>query len=153
LESGAYFLDIENNFQYGTGSGLYAFTGLMKLLRATKNAIVSVASLFLIAGGVAYPVVCGMESCCCMPEITDDLALQQGHCGCGCGQIEQSRVPDESAVTIGLSEIKPVETNYDYIIETDNTLFEDLDFNYSFQEKTSHSPPLLLDNRYTPLLC
>ncbi|UCC79488.1 MAG: hypothetical protein JSW64_14670 [Candidatus Zixiibacteriota bacterium] len=122
-------------------------------MRLTKSAVISAASLLLLAGGAANPVVCGMESCCCMPEITDDPALQQGHCDCGCGQFEQSQVPDQSAVTTAILDTKPIQTKYDFIIESDNDLFEDSNTCLIPLEKSSHSPPLILDNRYTPLLC
>ena len=125
----------------------------MKPVKLTRFLIVSVASLLMLAGGAAHPVECGKSSCCCMPETTDDLAFQQGHCGCGCGQFEQSQVPDQSAVTIALSEIKPVETKFDYAVEIDNDVFENINFHFYVQENSSHSPPLILDNRYTPLLC
>lgn len=125
----------------------------MKLLRLTKSAVISATSLFLLAGGAAYPVVCGTGSCCCMPEITDDLAFQQGHCGCGCGQFEQSQVPDQSAVTTAILDTKPIQIKYDFIVENDNGLFEDSNTCLITLERSSHSPPLILDNRYTPLLC
>lgn len=125
----------------------------MKLLRLTKGAVISATSLFLLAGGAAYPVVCGTGSCCCMPEITDDLAFQQGHCGCGCGQFEQSQVPDQSAVTIAIVDTKPVETKFDYAVAIDSDIIENINSFFSIQEKSSHSPPLILDNRYKPLLC
>jgi hypothetical protein len=121
--------------------------------KLTRSVIVSAASLFLLAGGAVNPVECGMGSCCCMPEITDDPALQQGHCGCGCGAFEESQVPDQSAVTIAVVDSKPIQTKFDYIVETDNGLFENLDYRFSEREKPSHSPPLILDNKYTPLLC
>jgi len=146
-------LDIENSFQYGTGCRFYSFTVIMKLLRLTKGAVISATSLFLLAGGAAYPVVCGTGSCCCMPEVTDDLALHQGHCDCGCGQFEQSQVPDQSAVTVAVLDTKPIETKFDYTVEIDNDILEKINFQISIQEKTSHSPPLIPDNRYTPLLC
>jgi hypothetical protein len=125
----------------------------MMIVKLTRNVLVSAASLLLLAGGAVYPVECGMGSCCCMPEITEELSLQQGHCGCGCGSFEESRVPDQNALTIAVLDTKPVQTEFDYIVETDNSLFEDLDYRFSEREKTSHSPPLILDNRYTPLLC
>jgi len=125
----------------------------MIIVKLTRNVIVSAIGLLLIAAGAVYPVECGMGSCCCMPEITDDLAFQQGHCGCGCGQFEQSQVPDQSAVTVALSEVKPVQAEFDYIIETDNGIFENSALCFSTREKSSHSPPLMLDNKYTPLLC
>jgi hypothetical protein len=123
------------------------------MVRLTRNVIVSAAALLLIAGGAAYPIECGMESCCCMPEITDDLALQQGHCGCGCGAFEESQVPDQSAVTIAVFDTKPLQSKFDYIAETDNSLFENLNYRFSERETPAHSPPLILDNKYTPLLC
>lgn len=125
----------------------------MKLLRLIKSAVISATSLFLLAGGAAYPVVCGTGSCCCMPEITDDLAFQQGHCGCGCGQFEQSQVPDQSAVSTAILNVKPIQTKHDFIIENDNDLFEDSNTFFITLEISSHSPPLILDIRYTPLLC
>lgn len=119
----------------------------------TRFLIVSVASLLMLAGGAAHPVECGKTSCCCMPETTDDLAFQQGHCGCGCGQFEQSQVPDQSAVNMALSENQPLQTKFDYIVETGNEFFENNNLNFITEEISSHSPPLILDNSYTPLLC
>jgi hypothetical protein len=125
----------------------------MVLRKLTRSVIVSVAGLLMLAGGAINPVECGTGSCCCMPETTDDLALQQGHCGCGCGAFEESQVPDQSAVTLGLSEIKPAETKFDYIVEIDSDIFENINSCFGFQERFTHSPPLILDNKYKPLLC
>lgn len=115
--------------------------------------IVSGISLLLLAGGVAHPVECRMESCCCTTEITEDLALQQGHCGCGCGSFEESQVPDQSAVTVAVTDSKPLQSKFDYVTETGNGIFDDSKYCLSEQEISSHSPPLILDYRYTPLLC
>jgi len=125
----------------------------MKPVKLTRSLIVSAASLFFLAGGAAYPVECGMGSCCCMPEITDNLVFQQGHCGCGCGQFEKSQVPDQSAETAAVLDTRPIQTKFDYIIKNDNGNFENTNSHFIEQEKSSHSPPLILDNKYKPLLC
>ena len=125
----------------------------MKLVRLTRGLIFSAASILLLAGGAAHPVECGTGLCCCMTEITDNQAFHQGHCGCGCGQFEQSQVPDQSAVTVAVLGSKPVQTKFDYIVESDKWIFENLIYCFIEQEKSSHSPPLILDNKYTPLLC
>ena len=153
MKFGTIIYDINNDIQYGTDCRFYSFKVEMKMVRLTRNVIVSAASLFLLAGGAAYPFECGTGACCCMTEITDNQAFHQGHCGCGCGQFEQSQVPDQSAVTIAVLDSKPVQTKYDYIIETDNGIFENANYRFSEREKPSHSPPLILDNKYTPLLC
>ena len=88
-----------------------------------------------------------------MPEPTDDLAFQQGHCGCGCGQFEESQVPDLTSVTIVETNPEPVKTNFEYIIEKDDFIFADLTSFIISQDNYSHSPPLILDNKYTPLIC
>jgi hypothetical protein len=88
-----------------------------------------------------------------MAEVTDDLAFQQGHCGCGCGQFEESQVPDQSAVSVAVVDTRPVETEIEYIVENDDILFDSDNSFSQNHENHSHSPPLILDNRYTPLLC
>ena len=125
----------------------------MKLIRLTRSVIVSATSLLLLAGSAAYPVDCGMSSCCCMAEITDDLSFQQGHCGCGCGSFEESQVPDQSAVNNAILDIRAVQTDFDFIIGNENGIFENANSCFITREKFSHSPPLILDNKYRPLLC
>jgi hypothetical protein len=125
----------------------------MKLLRFAKGVFISVASLLLMAGGVAYPVECGTDKCCAMPEIADDPGIHQGHCGCGCGQFEEPQVPDQSAETIATLETGPVQTDHDYYIENESVIVENADSVNSNLENNLHSPPLILDNKYTPLLC
>jgi len=121
--------------------------------KLTKIVVISISGLFLLAGGAAHSVNCGQKSCCCVPEPVDHLALQQGDCGCSCGQVEQSQVPEQSAIAIAISDIKPAETKFDYAVKIDNNIIEKLNFQYAVQEISTHSPPLIIDNRYTPLLC
>ena len=125
----------------------------MEPVKLTRSLIVSAASFLLLAGGVAYPVECGMASYCCMPEITDNLAFQQGHCGCGCGQFEEPQVPRQNAVTAAVPDTKPLQTEFDFIIENESHLIDGLNSGFIEPEILSCPPPLILDNIYTPLLC
>ena len=125
----------------------------MNLIKITKSLIFSVTGILMLAGAVAYPVECGKTSCCCMPDQTDDLAFQQGHCGCGCGQFEESQAPGQTAIMISVANTEPVKSDFEYTIETNDFLFADrISFNLS-QDNNSHSPPLILDNKYKPLIC
>lgn len=120
----------------------------------TKSAVIAAVGFFVIAGSATYPVArCNMKTCCMMPDFGGDFGIHQGPCGCGCGEYQEPQEIDQSAVITAIAEINPLPTSFDYIVENDNNISGELIPQYIEREEFSHSPPLIPDNRYTPLLC